>query len=406
MRVLLLNQFYPPDVAPTGRYLHDLALQLTADGHEVEVITSRRAYAGGERFPAREMRDGVSITRVAGTGFGRERVWGRLLDALGFMLGVAFTLRRRSQGPDVVVVLSTPPYLELLVRILAGRRLPRVHWAMDVYPDALAAAGWVSEHSPLWRGLCLLSRAQYHDVRLVLALGPFARRRLREYTHPSTHIESVPLWGGPPADDHSSKLTRAARGWSAEHTVLQYSGNMGLGHRSSEFLEAAEKLGTRGPLWAFIGAGAGRDAITRFAATHPHARIQLLPYVPASALAASLAAADVHLVSLSQRWEGILVPSKVPSAFCAGRPVIFVGPNDNEAAEWIRVSGGGWCVPENDVEALLLAVAAASDPHERQRRGAAALRFAQIHFDRERNSRHIVRLIEERAPGRVDEERE
>ena len=51
MQILLLNQFYPPDVAPTGQVLHDLARVLVGRGHQVRVVCSRRSYDGGQRFP-------------------------------------------------------------------------------------------------------------------------------------------------------------------------------------------------------------------------------------------------------------------------------------------------------------------------------------------------------------------
>lgn len=41
MRILLLNQFYPPDTAATGQLLADVARGLAASGHEVDVICSR-----------------------------------------------------------------------------------------------------------------------------------------------------------------------------------------------------------------------------------------------------------------------------------------------------------------------------------------------------------------------------
>jgi len=72
MRIVLLNQFYPPDVAPTGRYLHDLARELVAQGHHVTVIASRHAYGGGGDFEAREQLDGVEVIRLSGSGFGRD----------------------------------------------------------------------------------------------------------------------------------------------------------------------------------------------------------------------------------------------------------------------------------------------------------------------------------------------
>ena len=38
MRILLLNQFYKPDVAATEQLLPDVAEELAACGHEVDVV--------------------------------------------------------------------------------------------------------------------------------------------------------------------------------------------------------------------------------------------------------------------------------------------------------------------------------------------------------------------------------
>ncbi len=132
--------------------------------------------------------------------------------------------------------------------------------------------------------------------------------------------------------------------------MLLYSGNMGRGHCFTDFLAAAESLGPEGPIWAFAGDGYRRGEVEQFAAAHPGARIQLWPYVPFEHVAETLLAADVHLVSLSRAWDGVMVPSKLQGAFALGRPVIFVGGRRNEAAAWIAESGGGWAVDEGDVE--------------------------------------------------------
>ena len=63
MRVLLLNQFYPPDTAATGQLLADVAAGLAAGGHEVHVVCSRGSYGGGRVRPAAE-RDGGGSTRA------------------------------------------------------------------------------------------------------------------------------------------------------------------------------------------------------------------------------------------------------------------------------------------------------------------------------------------------------
>jgi hypothetical protein len=77
MRILLLNQFYRPDVAATGQLLADVGEALAARGHEVHVICSRRRYGGGSLTPAAdEVLDGVHVHRVLTTGFGRKRLAG------------------------------------------------------------------------------------------------------------------------------------------------------------------------------------------------------------------------------------------------------------------------------------------------------------------------------------------
>jgi glycosyltransferase involved in cell wall biosynthesis len=193
---------------------------------------------------------------------------------------------------------------------------------------------------------------------------------------------------------------RAERGWPADDAVFLYSGNLGRGHTLDEFLEAARVLGARGPRWAFCGGGERAGEVAAFRRRQPEARVQSFPYVAPPQLAATLAAGDVHLVSLRGAWQGLIVPSKVQAAFSAGRPVLMVGGGDNEAAQWIAESGGGWRVGEGDVDGLLAAVEQARDAAERARRGQAALRYARERFDPARNCARVADLLESAAAGR------
>jgi len=85
MRILLLNQFYPPDVAATGQLLADLAEGLARGGYKVHMLCSRRVYSGGGgKYPAEQLINGVYIHRVAATGFGRGNIVGWLIDYLSF----------------------------------------------------------------------------------------------------------------------------------------------------------------------------------------------------------------------------------------------------------------------------------------------------------------------------------
>src|SRR6188768_611612 len=121
MRLLLLNQFYPPDPAPTGQYLQDLAHVLAGRGHEVKVICSRRSYDGRQAYAKHVIENGIEVFRLAATGFGRRGFVGKLADYGSFCASLAFALLIRSQRPDLILSLTTPPYLGVFGKVAAKR---------------------------------------------------------------------------------------------------------------------------------------------------------------------------------------------------------------------------------------------------------------------------------------------
>src|SRR5436190_16094946 len=92
MRFLLLNQFYAPDPAPTGQYLHGLAEALVQRGHEVKVLCSSQSYDGTARYPRHSNLNGVEILRLPATGFGRRGLPGRISDYLSFYFSLLMAL--------------------------------------------------------------------------------------------------------------------------------------------------------------------------------------------------------------------------------------------------------------------------------------------------------------------------
>jgi len=401
MRFLLLNQFYPPDGAPTGQYLHDLARELVNRGHAVRVVCSRHAYGTGEDLGPGGVLDGVEVRRVRGATFAPASLPGRIVaHSLYFFQAIACALLG-SPRPDLVLSATSPPFLGLAGAIAhRWRGVAHAEWTMDLYPDVIEAH-WIHGIRAWSRHfLDALARFQLRHAALVLTLGGAMAARVARYLSDETRMEIVPLWSLLAADGSGSSDVRVARGWPADALVLLYSGNMGRGHRFGEYLEAARRLGPSGPIWAFAGSGPRRPEIERFRLAHPDARIQLLAAVPPAEVTASLASADVHLVSLSKSWQGVIVPSKLQGAFGLGRPVIFVGADENEMALWIKESGGGWVIDEGDVEGLLGAVEQAANPGERDRRGRLGREYARDHFEVARNRGRVADLIEQCAATR------
>ena len=96
MHLVFINQYYPPDLAPTGWMLEAVAEELVRGGHRVTVICAAGGYAeeGGKSAgrPMQNAAGGPEVIRIGATGFGRKTFSGKLLDYLSFYLWVAWRL--------------------------------------------------------------------------------------------------------------------------------------------------------------------------------------------------------------------------------------------------------------------------------------------------------------------------
>lgn len=396
MHIVFLNQYYPPDGAPTGLMLEAVAESLIDLGHEVTIVCAKGGYAGaGASATEPETTDpasgGPRVLRIGATGFGRASFIGKLADYMTYYLGVAATLAFMRPKPDRIVALTTPPYLSILARIFSALRgADHAHWIMDLYPDVMTAHGMIRKPSAAAAMLEWLARFGFGGNRcaMVVTLGPDMAARTKAHLPGITPCEWVPLWGtaeAAAADPERKPDVEENTG----PVVLMYSGNMGLGHRFGEFLEAAVTSGP-GFRWRFNGDGKRRAEIEEFAARHPDAPIELGAYVPRSALAAHLASADVHLASLEPAWDGTMVPSKLQGIFAIGRPVLFVGSTTCSMGQWILQSGGGWVVEPGNASAMREALEEVRDPRIRATKGEAARIYSFWYFNRRFNAGRIA----------------
>jgi glycosyltransferase involved in cell wall biosynthesis len=135
--------------------------------------------------------------------------------------------------------------------------------------------------------------------------------------------------------------------------VACYSGNLGRAHEFDTLLKAAETLRLeRTFVFLIIGGGAKMAALKRAVAERALDNFCFLPYQPRAVLEDSLAAADVHLISLLPELEGLIVPSKLYGVLAAGRPLIYIGDSNGDVARAIESAGCGMTIKVGDSRAL------------------------------------------------------
>ncbi len=86
-------------------------------------------------------------------------------------------------------------------------------------------------------------------------------------------------------------------------------------------------------VFCFIGGGSEFPKVQAFARDHGLSNIVCLPYQPLDQLAASLSAADLHLVVMGDPFVGIVHPCKVYNILKVGAPVLYIGPDPSHVTE-------------------------------------------------------------------------
>jgi glycosyltransferase involved in cell wall biosynthesis len=357
-RVVFLNRYYLPDHSATSQILGDLARRLAATGMDVHVICSRQLYDDpAARLDRSATLHGVKIHRVATTRFGRVRLWGRSLDYVSYYVAAALTLVRVVRKETVVVAKTDPPLISVVAAAaVALRGGLLVNWLQDLFPEVAAALA--PKALPSWLDATLRGARNWSlkKASCNVAIGQRMRSLLIAAGVAPARVTVIENWGhadsAPPGAVESSRLRKSLG--LQQRFVVAYSGNLGRAHDFHTLLGAAMTM-REDPQLGFLVSGGGSNyhELRSAVATHKLANVVFLPYQPRAALADSMAAADVHLVTLLPALEGLIVPSKVYGIMAAARPVVFIGDPDGEVSQLLKREQCGFTLQPGDTAGLV-----------------------------------------------------
>ncbi|MEC8817764.1 MAG: glycosyltransferase, partial [Planctomycetota bacterium] len=182
--------------------------------------------------------------------------------------------------------------------------------------------------------------------------------------------------------------------------VVMYSGNFGLGHDVDTFLNAALALKDDDRIrFAFIGGGKKKGIVEAFISEHGLERNCILePFQPRSKLDELLSAGDVHLISLLDGIQGVMIPCKLFGILAVGRPALFIGNPASEVSRVIEENRCGRTITLGDSTELVEAITTYErDPGERRAAGERARRAFMDQHSMEHRCRAWLELLEQVA---------
>ena len=338
-RVLLLNQFYWPDGAPTAILLDDLARTFAANGWHVTVICGRSAYVRTEGKSAPP----VEILSVPTFPYNRNPI-GRILSWCSFLLSATARSFVETRF-DLVIAMTSPPgigWAGALHKIL--RATDFWIWEMDVYPDIAVALNG-SEKSMFASVLSRAFDAMRRRADGIVVLGRCMQERLETHNISPERLFIAENW----ADGDAIRPSELP---GPMPLTLLYSGNLGMAHDSGTIGNLLRQF-ANSPNFSFVfsGGGARRADLQNLCATEQIKNVFFQGYADKNGFVQNLASCHLGLVTLRPECVGAVVPSKVYSFLAAGRPFIYIGPKSATPA-LISQEGCGWSFENGDVQGV------------------------------------------------------
>lgn len=387
MRLLLINQFFWPDAAPTGRFLLDVARaaeaqQREANQIEVTAICGAPGYATTDDTP----RPPVRILRPPATRFSRDAV-GRILSYGSFLAG-ALVAGFRVGRPDTVVTLTTPPLTSVFGRMLKlSRGCRHFIWEMDVYPDIAVDLGALQPRSLFTCLIGALADWSRRNADGIIVLGEEMKARLIARDIPEHKIHVAENW----ADGTEITPLPFPKG----PLVVHYSGNFGLAH-DFDTISAVISGYANDPRFQFVFAGGGvrRQQLENLCREQGIANATFRPYCSRAGLCGSLAEGHLGLVTQLPQTCGSIVPSKTYGILAAGRPLLYIGPREATPSRMIQRFHCGWQIDPGDTVTLTsLLERLAVERHLISEAGKRARQAFEQHHDRSMGAARIVKIL-------------
>jgi len=391
MHILIVSQYFWPE----GFRINDVVKSLVERGMEVDILTGKPNYPEGKILSGyrafgcmREVWSGANIFRVPLFPRGEDSVFRLTINYLSFIFfGLIFgPYLLRGRKYDIIFVYGLSPILlsipGIFISWIKGKRL--VIWVQDLWPQSLAATGYVKSLFVLrslekvvgWiyrqADLLLVQSRAFEDAVAELAPG----KKIVYYPNSvDSSFSKVP-------NLHFEQLKIEAL--EAGFPVI-FAGNVGAAQAVNCIADTAELLKDIPEIQIVIfGTGSKWNWLKDHIAQKGLGNIHLAGRFPAEAMPGYLQKAGALLVSLTQEpIFALTIPNKIQAYMASGRPI--VASLNGEGARLVMESGSGLSVPAEDPVALAKAIIALyqMSPEERQLMGEKGRNYYQTHFDHE-----------------------
>lgn len=388
MNLVILSQYYSPEVGAPQTRLSELARLMVLQGDTVTVLTAMPNYPTGQIYAGygglfkRECLNGVNIVRTFIYPTQKTDFLRRLTNYFSFVLTSAVLGTLLLKRADVLLVESPPLFLGLsAVWLSFVKRARLIFNVSDLWPESAVQLGILKRGSMLHKVSSWLESFCYRRSWLVTGQSKSIIADIRQrFPNCQTYHLSNGVDTNRFAVAINNQVHQDLNGNG--DCVVMYAGLHGLAQGLGQVLKAAEEVSEdRRFKFVLIGDGPEKKLLMGQAAMRGLTNIEFQVPRRSEEIPTLLAGCDIVLVPLASYLLGA-VPSKLYEAMASSKPVVLVA--SGEAAQIVNEHQAGITVEPGNTKGLVRALQTlVEQPQLRRTLGENGRRAAEQHFNRE-----------------------
>lgn len=386
MKILLLTEYFPPEIGAGSTRAYEHSYQWVKNGHDVTVITGFPDYPDGiipqkykgYKFLIEDIK-GIRVIRTYTFPAPNKGFFRRVISFISFMMSsiVQGTIASKKQE---ILIATSPPFLVGVSGYIISKfkNIPFVFEVRDLWPESAIQLGELKNKFVI-KLLKKIELYLYHSAKLIVPVAESTINVLLKNGIDAKKISVVK--NGVDLETIRRPLSNKVK--NTDKFVVTYIGTIGLSHALDKVVESAELLKNEDSiLFQIIGEGAEKENLNKLIGKLGLNNVKLINKIEREQLAEYYSNADILIVTL--RHLDIfkkVIPSKLFEIMAFEKPILI--SVDGEARIIVEKANAGLFVhPENPEDLRDKIVYLKNHPSLIKEFGKNGRIFVEENFDR------------------------
>jgi len=403
MKLLILTQYYPPEIGAPQNRLHELAVRMQKVGIEVEVLTAMPNYPSMEIFEEyrngkikEEIIDGIQVYRSKIFVSKSKSILPRLLNYFSFVFTSYFRGRKLKRNYDFLMVESPPLFLAYSAMALSRKLKAKLIFNVsDLWPESAEKLNIVNNKSLLKLAYNLEKKAYLRSTLITGQTNGIVENIKHRFPEKQVYWlpNGVDLSFYNP-EEITEGTFRSDHRFAPDDMLFFYGGIIGHAQGLEIILHAASQISN--PKIKFILQGSGPEK-EKLQALHKSLGLNNVFFLEPKTKAEMphvLKAVDVALVPLKKLdiFQGA-IPSKIFEALSMEK-ALLLGVDGEAKHHFIeRGQAGLFFEPENVSDLVTKIEDLSSNPARILEMGKNGRRYVNEHFNRNKIAADFVEQL-------------